>query len=109
MEARASFTEELKLKTIVIKDRTLRNNYASAYAVRKSHILYVLEDHHLHQNHNHQNHNYQVCHKMYQTFASVWHECGYSWDDMLSWLDETHVPSMQITHVEVLVDMDVFP
>ena len=34
MAARAAFAEELRPKTIVIKDRTLRNNYASAYAVR---------------------------------------------------------------------------
>ena len=36
MAARAAFAEELRPKTIVIKDRTLRNNYASAYAVRIS-------------------------------------------------------------------------
>ena len=37
MEARSSFVEELRPKTIVIKDRTLLNNYASVFAVRNSH------------------------------------------------------------------------
>ena len=36
MELRGQFVEELRPKTIVIKERTLRNNYASALAVRKA-------------------------------------------------------------------------
>ena len=34
MEARGAFVEELRPKTIVIKERTLRNNYAGVFAVR---------------------------------------------------------------------------
>lgn len=33
MEHRASFTEEMSLKAMVIKDRTIRNNYATGYTV----------------------------------------------------------------------------
>ena len=40
MEARGAFVEELRPKTIVIKERTLRNNYASVFAVRgRTHIM----------------------------------------------------------------------
>ena len=36
LAARTAFADELRPRTMVIKDRTLRNNYASAYAVRMS-------------------------------------------------------------------------
>ena len=36
LAARTAFADELRPRTMVIKYRTLRNNYASAYAVRMS-------------------------------------------------------------------------
>lgn len=50
MGARTAFADQLRPKTIVIKDRTLRNNYASVYAV--SDVFDCLLDHVLSQFHS---------------------------------------------------------
>ena len=47
--------------------------------------------------------NIQVARKNYEIFASVWHDCGFTWDDMVQWMDEKMVPAMQIIHVEVIL------
>lgn len=40
---------------------------------------------------------------MYDIFQTVWHDCGYTWEDMMEWLGLKHVPSMQIIHIEVTI------
>ena len=40
---------------------------------------------------------------MYDIFQTVWHDCGFTWEDMQEWLVQKHVPSMQIIHIEVTI------
>ena len=39
--------------------------------------------------------------KLYQLFSGVWHDLGFAWDDVESWMMERHIPAMQVIHVEV--------
>ena len=41
--------------------------------------------------------------KNYDIFASVWYDCGFTWDDMEEWIDQKLVPAMQIIHIEVKI------
>ena len=45
---------------------------------------------------------------MYSVFQTVWHDCGFSWEDMEEWMEQKHVPSMQIIHIEVTIFIIVF-
>jgi hypothetical protein len=45
--------------------------------------------------------DYAILEHMYSIFSNVWHDLGYTWDDFLTWSDQRHVPSMQVTHVEI--------
>ena len=38
---------------------------------------------------------------MYSVFQTVWHDCGFAWSDMEEWMEQKHVPAMQIIHIEV--------
>ena len=33
--------------------------------------------------------------------SDVWQELGFTWDDMLHWLETIHRSQIQVTHVEV--------
>jgi hypothetical protein len=89
---RADLTEEILKLAVCIKDRTIRNNYATGYAV-------CFQCSFIH----HQWPILQVLKKLYELFAPVWHDCGYDWENMLEWLEKKHIPSMQIIHVEVVI------
>ena len=72
---------------------TLRIKYVSLVQF-KCHILYV--------------HIIQVLRKLYETFSGVWHDLGYSWDDCMEWMVTRHIPSMQIIHVEVNYNYNLY-
>ena len=98
MEARAEMTAELSSLAMCIKDRTIRNNYASTYAVesfskQKTIGLNYLSSSNIHL--------IKVLKKLYEIFSGVWHDLGYSWEDLKDWMTARHIPAMQIIHVEV--------
>ena len=98
MEARAEMTAELSSLAMCIKDRTIRNNYASTYAVesfskQKTIGLKYLSSSNIHL--------IKVLKKLYEIFSGVWHDLGYSWEDLKDWMTARHIPAMQIIHVEV--------
>ena len=94
MEDRARFAAQIFEKALCIEDRTIRCNYASAYAVRlhlrlkfpKNQFFTVF---------------LKVLWKLYQMFSGVWHDLGYAWDDVEEWMVQKHIPAMQVIHVEV--------
>lgn len=45
---------------------------------------------------------------MYSVFQTVWHDCGFAWSDMEEWMEQKHVPAMQIIHIEVTIFIIVF-
>ena len=49
-----------------------------------------------------------VCRKKYTVFRTVWHDCGFAWEDMEEWMVQKHVPSMQILHIEGTIFIIVF-
>ena len=47
-------------------------------------------------------HLIKVLKKLYEIFSGVWHDLGYSWEDLKDWMTSRHIPLMQlIHHVEV--------
>ena len=46
-------------------------------------------------------HLIKVLKKLYEIFSGVWHDLGYSWEDLKDWMTARHIPAMQIIHVEV--------
>ena len=97
MELRAAMTVELAEKAMCIKDRTISVNYATGYAVRMYSCVLVKACKLSHQ----PRHKIQVLRKLYETFSTVWHDLGYSWEDCMEWMVTKHIPAMQIIHVEV--------
>ena len=95
MELRAAMSVELAGQAMCIKDRTIRTNYATGYAVRIYTCVLVKLLSHQHRL------KIQVLRKLYEIFSGVWHDLGYTWDDCMEWMVTRHIPAMQIIHVEV--------
>ena len=65
--------EVYKLANGLVKNRTVRCNYAPVYATME----YI-----------------------FTTFSDVYNSLGFTWEDFMTWTRTVHVEEMQILHVE---------